>query len=77
MPDDFASSISTSGSIKEWEYITGEIQSAGDIDWIKLENLKGGRGYYIDVEGLAFGFGATLEKPSIEAIYTNNKVIQK
>ena len=58
MPDDYAASISTTGSVAVGGSATGDIEASRDVDWFSVE-FEAGRTYVIDLEGAGAG-GGTL-----------------
>ena len=67
VPDDYAATISTSGSVAAGGSATGEIESAGDVDWFAID-LIAGFTYRIDHEGAGTAMG-TLSDPLFEGIF--------
>ena len=67
MSDDYSAGLGTTGSVRVGGSVTGEIEVAGDRDWIAV-SLKAGRWYRMDVEGHDAGNGA-LENPANVVIY--------
>ena len=64
--DDFSASTATSGEVDVGGSVTGEIASATDRDWFKVE-LEAGKTYQIDLKG-EDGGGGTLEDPFLDNI---------
>ena len=58
MPDDYAASTSTTGTVTVGGSATGTIETSRDVDWFAVE-LLAGRTYVIDHEGAGAG-GGTL-----------------
>ena len=52
MTDDYASSISTTGSVAVGDSATGAIELGGDRDWFAVDPGGGGKTYRIKLEGL-------------------------
>ena len=68
--DDYAANTSTTGTVVVGGSQTGEIESHGDVDWIRV-TLVGGTSYVIDYEGSASGQG-TLSDPYFRGVYDSN-----
>ena len=64
---DYAADITTTGTVSVGSFQTGELESAGDVDWIKV-TLVGGTSYVIDYEGEDTGWG-TLFDPYLRGVY--------
>ena len=71
--DDFAQTTSTQGSVAINNSVTGNIEIAGDEDWIKVEFIAG-RQYVINLEGSATSKG-TLSDPYLDGIMGPNGVL--
>ena len=67
IPDDYSRDRDTAGAVRVGASLTGEIESAGDVDWIKVR-LQAGKTYRIDLEGSATRAG-TLSDPELLGIY--------
>lgn len=67
MTDDYSNDRHTTGRLRVGESATGEIETRGDVDWIKVR-LQPGTTYRIDLEGAHSGAG-TLYDPEILGIY--------
>ena len=67
MANDYASNTTTSGRLTAGASVTGELESAGDSDWFRI-NLTAGVSYTIDLEGSASSRG-TLADPRLEGIH--------
>ena len=67
MSDDYASSISTTGSVAVGGSATGEIELAGDFDWFAVE-LEAGKTYRFDLKGSPTDAG-TLSNPFLNGLY--------
>ena len=72
MPDDFASTIQTTGAIAPGTTVTGEIEVIGDADWFEV-TLIAGRAYAIEMRGLDTADG-TLADPEFDGIYYSDGV---
>ena len=68
--DDYTAGTSTTGTVAVGGSQTGEIESHGDVDWIRV-TLVGGTRYVIDYEGSANGQG-TLSDPYFRGVYDSN-----
>ena len=68
--DDYAANTSTTGTVVVGGSQTGEIESHGDLDWIRV-TLVGGTRYVIDYDGSANGQG-TLSDPYFHGVYDAN-----
>ena len=68
--DDYAANTSTTGTVVVGGSQTGEIESHGDVDWIRV-TLVGGTRYVIDYDGSANGQG-TLSVPYFRGVYDSN-----
>ena len=68
--DDYTADTSTTGTVAVGGSQTGEIESHGDVDWIRV-TLVGGTRYVIDYEGSANGQG-TLSDPYFRGVYDSN-----
>ena len=68
--DDYTANPRTTGVIAVGETITGEIETAGDRDWIavRLDSSLPSDAFWIRLEGLDTGEG-TLPDPYIRAVY--------
>ena len=69
-PDDYAADITTMGTVAVGSSQTGELESGGDVDWMKV-TLVGGTRYVIDYEGVQSGRG-TLWDPYFHGVYDAN-----
>ncbi len=67
MSDDYTQDKSTTGALRVGDSATGEIETGGDADWIKVR-LQPGKTYRIDLEGTATRAG-TLQDPDLLGIY--------
>ena len=67
MSDDYSQDTSTTGVLRVGSSATGEIETRGDVDWIKVY-LQAGMTYRIDLEGVASRAGS-LYDPSLLGIY--------
>ena len=67
MTDDYARDRSTAGVLRAGGSATGEIETRGDVDWIKVR-LQAGKTYRIDLEGLPTRAG-TLEDPELFGVH--------
>ena len=67
MTDDYASSISTTGSVAVGGSATGKIELGGDRDWFAV-TLEAGKTYRIDLEGSRTSAG-TLSDPYLRGLY--------
>ncbi|MCU9837769.1 pre-peptidase C-terminal domain-containing protein [Ruegeria sp. WL0004] len=67
--DDFAGNTSTTGTAPVGGAVTGNIESAGDQDWFRV-NLTAGNTYQIDLEGSATT-GETLSDPLLTGVYNS------
>ena len=67
MSDDYSQDKSTTGVLRVGDSVTGEIETRGDVDWIKVR-LQAGMTYRIDLEGAASRAGS-LYDPSLQGIY--------
>ena len=67
MTDDYASSVSTTGSVAVGGSATGEIERVGDRDWFAV-TLEAGKTYWIDLEGSTTSAG-TLSNPYLRGLY--------
>ncbi|MCV2888457.1 pre-peptidase C-terminal domain-containing protein [Ruegeria aquimaris] len=65
--DDFAGDTSTTGSAPVGGAVTGNIESAGDQDWFRV-NLTEGNTYQIDLEGSATT-SETLRDPLLAGVF--------
>ncbi len=61
LPDDYAGSTSTTGTVAVGGSATGNIEKPQDVDWFRVE-LLGGVDYTIEVKGASSGSG-TLSNP--------------
>ena len=68
--DDYTADTSTTGTVVVGGSQTGEIESHGDVDWIRV-TLVGGTRYVIDYDGSANGQG-TLSDPYFRGVYDSN-----
>ena len=69
-PDDYAADPTTTGTVSVGSTQTGELESAGDMDWMKV-TLVGGTRYVIDYEGADTNRG-TLFDPYLSGVYDAN-----
>ena len=69
-PDDYAADTTTTGTVSVGSTQTGELESAGDMDWMKV-TLVGGTRYVIDYEGADTNRG-TLFDPYLSGVYDAN-----
>ena len=60
-PDDFPAGTTTTGQVVVVGSVTGNIESADDEDWFRVD-LEAGKTYQIDLKGIGGGAG-TLENP--------------
>ena len=67
MTDDYSRDRSTTGLLRVGASLTGELETGGDVDWIKVR-LQAGKTYRIDLEGLPTRAG-TLEDPKLLGIH--------
>ncbi len=67
MTDDYSQDRSTTGLLRVGASLTGELETRGDVDWIKVR-LQAGKTYRIDLEGLPTRAG-TLEDPNLLGIH--------
>ena len=67
MTDDYSQDRTTTGVLRVGASITGEVETGGDVDWIKVR-LQAGNTYRIDLEGSPTSAG-TLEDPKLHGIY--------
>ena len=67
MTDDYSHDRSTTGLLRVGASLTGELETGGDVDWIKVR-LQAGNTYRIDLEGSPTRAG-TLEDPKLLGIY--------
>ena len=65
--DDYPADITTTGTVSVGSFQTGELESSGDVDWIRV-TLVGGTEYVIDYEGEETGRG-TLFDPYFHGVY--------
>ena len=70
VPDDYAADTTTTGTVSVGSTQTGELESAGDMDWMKV-TLVGGTRYVIDYEGVETNRG-TLFDPYLSGVYDAN-----
>ena len=73
MSDDYTRDSSTTGVLRVGDSATGELESGGDIDWIKVR-LQAGKTYRIDLEGLPTGAG-TLPDPKQLGIHDSREAL--
>jgi hypothetical protein len=69
--DDYASDVSTDGSVSVGSSVAGSIEESSDADWFAV-SLEAGATYQIDLKGADTGDG-TLADPNLEGIYTSGK----
>ena len=67
MADDYSQDRSTTGLLRAGASLTGELETGGDVDWIRVR-LQAGNTYRIDLEGSPTRAG-TLEDPKLLGIY--------
>ena len=67
MTDDYSQDRSTTGLLRVGASLTGELETRGDVDWIKVR-LQAGKTYRIDLEGLPTRAG-TLEDPKLLGVH--------
>ena len=67
MTDDYSQDRSTTGLLRVGASLTGELETRGDVDWIKVR-LQAGKTYRIDLEGLPTRAG-TLEDPNLLGVH--------
>ena len=67
MADDYSQDRYTTGLLRAGASITGELETGGDVDWIRVR-LQAGNTYRIDLEGSPTRAG-TLEDPKLLGIY--------
>ena len=67
MTDDYSQDRSTAGALRAGASLTGELETRGDVDWIKVR-LQAGKTYRIDLEGLPTRAG-TLDDPKLLGIH--------
>ena len=67
MADDYSQDRSTTGLLRAGASLTGEVETGGDVDWIRVR-LQAGNTYRIDLEGSPTRAG-TLEDPKLLGIY--------
>ncbi|MEM9576897.1 MAG: T9SS type A sorting domain-containing protein [Pseudomonadota bacterium] len=72
--DDFAGDATTKRAAKMGEVISGNIETAGDQDWVKVQ-LERGKQYQVVAAGVGSGVG-TLADPDIEVVDANGKPVQ-
>lgn len=60
MPDDYAASIATTGSLSVGGSISGNIETSGDRDWFRI-SLIAGRTYQFELQGSDTGQGTLLD----------------
>ena len=51
MADDYSPDRYTAGALRAGASLTGELETGGDVDWIKVR-LQAGKTYRIDLEGV-------------------------
>ena len=68
--DDYAADTTTTGTVSVGSTQTGDLESAGDADWLKV-TLVGGTRYIIDYEGAETNRG-TLFDPYLRGVYDAN-----
>ena len=73
MPDDYTRDSSTTGVLRVGDSATGELETGGDVDWIKVR-LQAGKTYRIDLEGLPTRAG-TLTDPKLLGIHDNREAL--
>ena len=67
MADDYLNTTETTGTVTVGGSVTGNIETAGDVDWIAV-TLVAGKSYRIDLKGWQTGDG-TLRDPMLHGIY--------
>ena len=73
MADDYTRDSSTAGVLRVGDSATGELETGGDVDWIKVR-LQAGKTYRIDLEGLPTRAG-TLADPKLLGIHDNREAL--
>ncbi len=73
MSDDYTRDSSTTGVLRVGDSATGELETGGDVDWIKVR-LQAGKTYRIDLEGLPTRAG-TLTDPKLLGIHDNREAL--
>ena len=73
MSDDYTQDSSTAGVLLAGDSATGEIETGGDVDWIKVR-LQAGKTYRIDLEGSPTRAG-TLTDPKLLGIHDNREAL--
>ncbi len=73
MSDDYTRDSSTTGVLLVGDSATGEVETGGDIDWIKVR-LQAGKTYRIDLEGLPTRAG-TLPDPKLLGIHDSREAL--
>ena len=71
--DDYIVSAATSGVVSVGGFSTGNIETAGDVDWFKV-TLTAGTTYRIDLEGADSSRG-TLADPQLELFNTTGTLV--
>ena len=71
VPDDYAASVATTGTVEVGGSVAGDIQWRGDRDWFAVE-LEAGKSYRIEVKGFDAG-GGTLRSPYPELVGVYDK----
>ncbi|MCB1968562.1 MAG: DUF4347 domain-containing protein, partial [Candidatus Accumulibacter sp.] len=72
LADDFPEDSSTTGMISVGGSATGDIETANDKDWFKVD-LTAGLSYQIDLEGSPTGMG-TLSDPYFWGVYDSSSI---
>ena len=67
MTDDYSQDRSTTGLLRVGASLTGELETRGDVDWIKVR-LQAGKTYRIDLEGVPTRAG-TLDDPKLLGVH--------
>ena len=67
MADDYSPDRYTAGALRAGASLTGEVETGGDVDWIKVR-LQAGKTYRIDLEGVPTRAG-TLDDPKLLGVH--------
>jgi hypothetical protein len=67
MADDYSPDRYTAGALRAGASLTGELETGGDVDWIKVR-LQAGKTYRIDLEGVPTRAG-TLDDPKLLGVH--------
>lgn len=73
MPDDYTHDSTTTGVLRVGDSATGEVEHAGDVDWLEVR-LQAGKTYRVDLEGLPTRAG-TLADPKLLGIYDSREAL--